>query len=154
MKLHSLQIDGLYTGVDFVRNYPNGESIEVLGLQDMMGKAWLASNMHTMNSYLEPAIKFVFIQMRKEFRYPMSTMDLKQVNKGASVELTIDFGMQKIIERELMQAMEKYDATQAIGIVMNPKTGEILALASLPTFIQLNYQDVDQSIYNRNLPVG
>ena len=77
----------------------------------------------------------------------------KTGNKGASVELTIDLGMQQIVERELMQAMEKYDAAQAIGIVMNPKTGEILALASLPTFHPANYQDVDPSIYNRNLPV-
>ena len=58
----------------------------------------------------------------------------KTGKKGQSVELTIDFDMQKVVERELLQAMEKFDATQALAIVMNPKTGELLSLASVPTF--------------------
>ena len=61
--------------------------------------------------------------------------------------------MQKVVERELLQAMEKFDAIQALAIIMNPKTGELLSLASVPTFHPENYQDVDPSIYNRNLPV-
>ena len=36
---------------------------------------------------------------------------------------------------------------------MNPKTGEILAIASYPTYDPTAYQEVDNSIYNRNLPV-
>ena len=73
--------------------------------------------------------------------------------KGNSVELTIDMNMQKVVERELLQAMEKFDAIQALAIIMNPKTGELLSLASVPTFHPKDYQDVDPSIYNRNLPV-
>ena len=53
----------------------------------------------------------------------------------------------------MLQAMEKYDATQALAIVMNPKTGELLSFASVPTFHPAEYQNVDPSIYNRNLPV-
>ena len=83
----------------------------------------------------------------------MWMMVLKQETKGANVELTIDLRMQEIVERELLQAMEKYDATQALAIVMNPKTGELLSLASAPTFHPAEYQNVDPSIYNRNLPV-
>ncbi|CAM5187622.1 Stage V sporulation protein D (Sporulation-specific penicillin-binding protein) OS=Ureibacillus acetophenoni OX=614649 GN=SAMN05877842_101376 PE=3 SV=1 [Ureibacillus acetophenoni] len=61
--------------------------------------------------------------------------------------------VQKVVERELSQAMEKYDADQALAIAMNPKTGEILGLASYPTYDPANFTEVDQSIYNRNLPV-
>ena len=49
--------------------------------------------------------------------------------------------------------MEKFEATQALAIVMNPKTGELLSVASFPTFHPAEYQQVDPSIYNRNLPV-
>ena len=50
--------------------------------------------------------------------------------------------------------MEKYEADQAMGIAMNPKTGEILALASFPTFHPLEYGKVSPSVYNQNLPVS
>ena len=114
---------------------------------------WQELNTHTMKFCKERAIRFVCIQMQKEFRFRMSTMVLRPGTKGASVELTIDLRMQEIVERELLQAMEKYDATQALAIVMNPKTGELLSLASAPTFHPAEYQNVDPSIYNRNLPV-
>ncbi|MBE3102825.1 MAG: stage V sporulation protein D, partial [Bacilli bacterium] len=60
----------------------------------------------------------------------------------------------QIVERELSQAMEKYDADQAMGIAMNPKTGEILALSSFPTFHPLQYDKVSPNVYNQNLPVS
>ena len=40
-----------------------------------------------------------------------------------------------------------------IGIIMDPNTGEILAMASRPTYDPENYQDYDQEIFNRNLPI-
>ena len=65
---------------------------------------------------------------------------LGQEIKVLSVELTIDLRIQKIVERELLQAMEKFEATQALAIVMNPKTGELLSVASFPTFHPSEYQ--------------
>ena len=46
-----------------------------------------------------------------------------------------------------------YKPVDLIGLVMNPQTSEILAMASRPTFDPENYQDYDQEIYNRNLPI-
>ncbi|MGH9163406.1 MAG: penicillin-binding protein [Vicinamibacteraceae bacterium] len=53
---------------------------------------------------------------------------------GATVELTIDARLQYITERELRAAVEKYGAKAATAVVMDPHTGEILAMASVPTF--------------------
>ena len=72
---------------------------------------------------------------------------------GATVELTIDLEVQQVVERELSQAMAKYDAEQALAIAMNPNTGEILALASFPTYDPTHFNEVEPAIYNRNLPV-
>ncbi|RKJ31567.1 stage V sporulation protein D, partial [Butyricicoccus sp. 1XD8-22] len=77
----------------------------------------------------------------------------KDGDQGATVELTIDLEVQQVVERELSQAMAKYDADQALAIAMNPKTGEILALSSYPTYDPSNFEEVESSIYNRNLPV-
>jgi cell division protein FtsI (penicillin-binding protein 3) len=53
---------------------------------------------------------------------------------GASLELTIDQYLQHIAERELRAGVEENRAAGGTAIVMDPHTGEILALANWPTF--------------------
>ena len=53
---------------------------------------------------------------------------------GMSVVLTIDSAVQNIVESALADALEKHTPKSITGIVMRPRTGEILAMASLPTF--------------------
>lgn len=149
-----LQLDGLYTGVDFVRHYPNGEVLSrLIGFTGYDGDG-LAGIEYAYDEFLQgTGDKIRLFTDAKGVPLPHVDDGFKTGKQGASVELTIDLQMQKIVERELMQAMEKYDAEQALSIVMNPKTGEILALASAPTYDPANYQKADPSIYNRNLPV-
>ena len=53
---------------------------------------------------------------------------------GASLELTIDQYLQHVAEREVQAAVEQNGAASGTAIVMDPKSGEILALANAPTF--------------------
>lgn len=53
---------------------------------------------------------------------------------GLDVILTIDAAIQEIVERELAKTVEKFKAECALGVVMSPKTGEILAMGIAPTF--------------------
>jgi cell division protein FtsI (penicillin-binding protein 3) len=53
---------------------------------------------------------------------------------GATLELTIDLYLQYILERELKAGVEENRARGGAAIIMDPHTGEILALASYPTF--------------------
>jgi cell division protein FtsI/penicillin-binding protein 2 len=53
---------------------------------------------------------------------------------GATVELTIDEYLQHIAERELREGVARNRASGGTIVVMDPKTGEILALANEPTF--------------------
>lgn len=53
---------------------------------------------------------------------------------GFNIVITIDEVIQHIAERELYKAYEKYNAKAASIIVMNPASGDILAMASLPNF--------------------
>jgi len=149
-----LQIDGLYTGVDFVRHYPNGDLLSrLIGFTGYDGQG-LAGIEYAYDKTLQGSgDKIRLYTDAKGIPLPHVDDGFKTGKKGASVELTIDIGMQEIVERELMQAMEKYDATQALAIVMNPKTGELLSLASAPTFHPAEYKNVEPTIYNRNLPV-
>src|SRR5208337_2700956 len=54
--------------------------------------------------------------------------------EGLNVKLTIDAMVQHIVESALANAMAKHSPQGITGIVMRPGTGEILALASLPSF--------------------
>jgi len=54
--------------------------------------------------------------------------------KGNSIVLTIDEGLQHIVEKEIEKAVAKWRARAATAIMMNPFTGEILALANIPSY--------------------
>jgi cell division protein FtsI/penicillin-binding protein 2 len=53
---------------------------------------------------------------------------------GLNVVLTLDAGVQAIVEEELAKVMAKFKPRSVCGLVVRPRTGEILALANLPTF--------------------
>ena len=84
---------------------------------------------------------------------PQFSDDYSLASRGLDMELTIDLHLQEILEREFDNAVAKYSPDQMIGLIMNPKTGEILAMSSRPTYEPENYQEYDQEIYNRNLPI-
>jgi cell division protein FtsI/penicillin-binding protein 2 len=63
--------------------------------------------------------------------------------------LTIDAGIQHIVETELAEAMKKHTPISASAIVIRPKTGEILAMATLPTFDPNNPGGVPEA-YRKN----
>ncbi len=72
---------------------------------------------------------------------------------GITLQLTIDINLQLAIENELDNAMSKYNPEQGLIIAMDPDTGEILAMASRPTFNSNHYQDYTTEVINRNLPI-
>ncbi|MCM3386661.1 stage V sporulation protein D [Ureibacillus chungkukjangi] len=154
VKIQSLKIDGLYSGVDYVRHYPYGDLLSrFVGFTgyDTQGLAGIEYQYDKVLTSREAAIRLFTDAQGNSL--PHVDDEWREGDQGATVELTIDLEVQKVIERELSQAMEKYDADQALAIAMNVNTGEILGLSSYPTYDPANYKDVDQSIYNRNLPV-
>lgn len=66
---------------------------------------------------------------------------------GRDLKTSIDRGIQLLVEKKLRLALEKYGAKSGEVTIMNPKTGEIMALASLPGFEQANYKDFDSNLY-------
>lgn len=60
---------------------------------------------------------------------------------GADVYLTLDKVVQYVAERELAKAMKETGAKRAVAIVVRPKTGEVLALANLPSYDPNDYHE-------------
>lgn len=84
---------------------------------------------------------------------PGSSEKYVEPKDGLNLKLTIDKSIQSIMERELDQAMVKFQANSALAIAMNPKTGEILGMSSRPGYEPADYQQYPSEIYNRNLPI-
>jgi cell division protein FtsI/penicillin-binding protein 2 len=61
---------------------------------------------------------------------------------GMNVQLTLDMEIQSIIQDELVAGLKEYDAPRGCVIVMDPKTGGILGLASYPTFNLNTLKDI------------
>jgi len=154
VKIQELKIDGLYSGVDYDRSYPYGNLLSrLVGFTgyDSQGLAGIEYQYDKLLTSKDAAIKLFTDAKGKAL--PHVNDEWREGKQGATVGLTIDLEVQKVIERELSQAMTNYNAEQALAIAMNPKTGEILALSSYPTYDPSKFEEVESSIYNRNLPV-
>ncbi|GAB4535498.1 MAG: penicillin-binding protein 2 [Anaerolineae bacterium] len=66
---------------------------------------------------------------------------------GKSLVLTIDRTVQYIVERELADAVARYQAESGTVVVLDPQTGAILAMASWPTYDPNHFADTDQSLF-------
>lgn len=82
------------------------------------------------------------------FEDPDKTVPLE----GDIVELTIDKTIQYIAEKELKRAVESARAKGGMALVMDPMTGEILAMASQPTFDPNDLSNFSPKV-GRNKPV-
>lgn len=65
---------------------------------------------------------------------PDPTLDYKSPIHGADIHTTINIDYQSIFMEEMEQAYKRLEAKSINGIIMNPNTGEILAVAQYPSF--------------------
>ncbi|HET7628795.1 MAG TPA: penicillin-binding transpeptidase domain-containing protein [Bacillales bacterium] len=65
---------------------------------------------------------------------PGSEKEVKPPKDGANVYLTIDSHIQTFLETALSKAEEQYHPKRMMGVVIDPNTGKILAMANRPTF--------------------
>ena len=63
-----------------------------------------------------------------------SGMPFQKSIDGSNIQLTIDLEYQSILEEELKKRQEETNSSSATGIIMDPETGEVLAMATTPGF--------------------
>ncbi len=74
----------------------------------------------------------------------------QQLQSGETLQLSIDLRLQRMIEAELVRAVAKFSAIGAQAIVMDVTNGEILAMASLPTFDPNKAKTItNEALFNR-----
>lgn len=66
---------------------------------------------------------------------------------GSTLKLNIDRTVQYLVEKELKAGIERYGAEGGMAAVMDPKTGNILAMAAYPSFDPKKYSEFDSESY-------
>ena len=152
-KISELNLDGVYLVKESKRNYPLGTTLShTLGFVGIDNQG--LSGLELMyDKYLTGgygSIKYFSDAKGKKLEL---TEVYEKPQDGINMTLTINSKIQASLERELDNAIKKYNPDQALGIVMDPNNGEILAISSRPNFDPINYQDYTLEETNRNLPV-
>jgi stage V sporulation protein D (sporulation-specific penicillin-binding protein) len=137
--IRDLECQGLIVSTQWKRAYPHGTlAASLLGFLGRDGnglggieralEADLAGERGEMLVVLDGRLP------RSRAQIPGRSLITKQMLPGSSIVLTLDLDIQAIAEEELAAAVERAHAVGGTAIVMDPNTGEVLALASQPGF--------------------
>lgn len=142
-RVAALNLDGIGFIKESKRFYPNKElAAHLLG--------WVGidnTGLSGLEYTYDPQIrgKAGTILVHTDARHKAFSRFERPPTSGSSVELTIDENLQHIAERELHAGVVANKAEGGTAIIMNPRTGEILAMANEPTFNPNAYRDSKES---------
>lgn len=151
--INKLNYDGVYLLKESKRYYPYDNVLShVLGYVGIDNQGLSGIELEYDNYLKGSDGKIKYYSDGKGLRLNLSEVYDEPV-AGNNIALTIDINIQNAAERELDNVMTKYNPENALVLVMDPNTAEIIAMASRPNFNPNNYQDYDLETINRNLPI-
>jgi cell division protein FtsI (penicillin-binding protein 3) len=129
------KITGLVIERKSRRSYPHSNvAAQIIGFTDV-DDIGLIGVEKEYNKQLSGKHGWVVKQVNGKGRSQYKTsFPMKAPIDGANLQLTIDLEYQSILEEELGRRIKEASAKSAMGILMNPQTGAILAMASLPSY--------------------
>lgn len=152
-KIENLHFDGVYLLKESKRYYPHNEMLShVLGYVgiDNQGLSGLELEYNDILTGEYGSIQY-FSDAKG------NNLDRNSVyvepEDGLDIYLTVNYGIQSSIERELDNVVLRYNPDGAWAIAMDPNTGEILGMSSRPNFNPNNYKNYDIETINRNMAI-
>ncbi|MEN9915873.1 MAG: hypothetical protein RL725_548 [Actinomycetota bacterium] len=128
------RIIGFFPERSYIREYPSGSLIaSLIGFvnHDGIGATGLESSMNSTISGKEG--KYSYANGYKA-EIPGSQSEIVPAQAGTSIRLTVDRDIQWVAAKAIADAVKSSNALSGTVIVMDPKTGQILAHATAPTF--------------------
>lgn len=152
-QISNLNIEGVYLVKEAKRYYPHGNllshSLGYVGI-DNQGLSGLELEYDKYLTGKSGAIKY--FSDAKGNKLNLSDIYIEPTS-GMNINLTIDINIQKSIERELDNIVDMFKPDNALAIVMDPNTGEILGMGARPDYDPNNYKNYTQEVLSRNLPI-
>ena len=130
--LQGKKIKGLYFKENLRRAYPEKDIVShVVGLTDIDRKGIQGTELVFHRELLGIEGRFEGIKGSRNTKLEGKRIEAVS---GENINLTIDINIQSIVYHELQKAIKEYNAEAGSVIVVEPQTGEILALVNLPSF--------------------
>ena len=138
--LQTTSIQGLNIERKYRRYYPHNEiAAQILGYTNL-DEEGISGIEKDFNKYLKGDPGWIYKTKGWSGKVQHKNgMPFKLPINGNNIQLTIDLEYQSILEQELLKRQIKTRAVSATGIIMDPETGEILAMASTPGFNNNNF---------------
>lgn len=150
-KVEALRLKGVHLEPETYRYYPGGEiASQVVGFvgfdkEKVSGRYGIEAYL---NDKLEGHSGSVVQEKDAGGRWiPIADRELNPAQDGAGVVLTIRREIQYEVEKILRESIELYQADSGTVVVMDPKTGDILSMASFPQFNPNEYSKADMSSF-------
>jgi cell division protein FtsI (penicillin-binding protein 3) len=150
-KLRANNLRGIYFEHDATRIYPNGSMLcHVIGFTDFDHRG-IQGVEASMEEYLHGQDGYRFIEHNRAGQEIVPYRGQERAPRdGYQVHLTVDLGLQNIVENEIDAAMQQYSPQKATIILMRPQTGEIMAIANRPNFdLNLRSEAKPEQMKNR-----
>ena len=137
-------VSGVHLEPAALRTYPFGSlASQVIGFTNVSGQGCEGVEAAYDGFLSGKPGKVITTKGNNEMDMPFSYENFTASQPGCSVVLTLDTTVQAALEKQLQAAIDRYDVQNgAFGLVMNCKTGEILAMATLGGFDPNDYQTV------------
>ena len=151
--INEYDISGIHLEPNSRRTYPYGSlAAQVIGFTNASGDGSEGVEA-AYDRYLSGSTgKVITTKGNNEMDMPFSYENYVQSTKGCSVILTLDATVQACLENRMEEAIARYDVQNgAFGLVMNAKTGEILAMATLGSYDPNQYQKIADEEIARQL---
>jgi len=133
-RIRALKIPGVYFQREYKRYYPVGEvSAHVIGFTNIDDRGQEGLEL-AYNKWLSGKSGKKRILKDRLGRVIANVATLKQPSPGHDLQISIDQRIQYIAYYNLKKAVEKYHAQSGSIVVLNPNTGEILAMANQPSY--------------------
>ncbi|MCH8053353.1 MAG: penicillin-binding protein 2 [Planctomycetes bacterium] len=148
--VRALDLAGIGIKDESHRFYPNGPALaHVLGFVNIDGVGLEGLELQ-FNDLLtgEPAAQYAWCDLRRRPIWTKSESSTAPTH-GDNLVLTIDLVIQRYVEEALEHAVTQFQAESAVGIVMSPRDGDVIAMAGYPTF-DPNYHREYPSAHKRN----
>ncbi len=148
-KVMSLKIPGVFLQREYKRFYPAGDvTAHVVGFTDINDIGQEGFEL-AQNSHLSGKAGSRKVIKDAKGRIVEDLEDVKVPQDGRDIVLSIDRRIQYLVFRELLKAVEKHKAKAGAAVVLDAKTGEVLAMVNLPTYNPNNPVNIIGKTRNR-----
>ncbi|HAV1415082.1 penicillin-binding transpeptidase domain-containing protein [Vibrio parahaemolyticus] len=138
--IRELKLDGIGLSLESKRYYPSGEvSAHLVGVTGIEGHG-LEGVEHSYDKWLTGTDGNRTIR-KDRYGHVVENIELEKPKAGNQLRLTIDQRLQAITFRAIKQAMADYQATSASAVMLDVKTGAVLAMANAPSYNPNNRSD-------------